>query len=151
MNHRFVIVFTKSHHWAVCWSTWIQSTTYKLSASPQWSVPFRFSYHIFIQISRLSHACCMTLPTRIPWFGYPNNFGENWKRRQSQKRWKFISHFHGWSPATTSFHSLAAILVSRFLTSSQFRTLCCLHTVILSCNLVTMRGCIQKFQDWIDN
>jgi len=42
----------------------------------KWLLPFRLCDQNFLRIYHVSHACYMSCPSPLPWFGHPKIFGE---------------------------------------------------------------------------
>jgi hypothetical protein len=83
-SRRFIMVFTRVHHWPLSWTSWIHSTPpppppprpSQSSYDPFWSQPrsseWALSYGVVTKatcnFSLLSHTCHMLRPPHPPWF-----------------------------------------------------------------------------------
>jgi len=85
---RFIAMFTRACHWSLSWDSCIHSTpTHPVSLIsilmlsfclclgplPSGLFPPDFLTKNFVQISHLSHACCISCPSYSPLLEYPSN------------------------------------------------------------------------------
>jgi hypothetical protein len=82
IDQTFISVFTRTHHWTLPWTRWIQSTPYLPpylrsililpSSLKCLGIPFSFSYQLFCILSHRSHACYMPDSSHCYWFHHHN-------------------------------------------------------------------------------
>jgi hypothetical protein len=89
----FITMFTKSHHYILSWTNWIQVTLSNPLSSRsstaiifpsmtrfnKWSLYFKLSNKNAPYIFHLPISCCISHTSHPPWFSHPNN--SRWKEK----------------------------------------------------------------------